>query len=83
LGSMLENGSFFKDPIYLFGSASGQPQSGGIPSTAYSLKHVQLQSCGTGFLYNTILSDNQRWFLDQNGIDVYIVNSSREGLELA
>jgi hypothetical protein len=72
--SLLENGSI--DPIYLYASATGHPYDGGLVSSGYSLKYVHLQAFGTEFLYNAVLSDNQRWWLDQNGIDVYIVTIS-------
>jgi hypothetical protein len=67
---------------YLYGSADAQPYGGGVTSSAYSFKRVQLQAFGTDvketteFLYNAILSDNQRWGLDHNGIDVHIVTIS-------
>jgi hypothetical protein len=71
---ILENG--LKDPIYLYGCVSGVPWVRGLYSSAYCLKHVELQAVGTGFLYNSILSDNQRWSLDADGIDVYIATIS-------
>jgi hypothetical protein len=72
--SLLENG--FIGPIYLYASARGYPRDGGLVSSGYSLKYVRLQAFGTEFLYNAVLSNNQRWSLDQNGIDVYIVTIS-------
>jgi hypothetical protein len=68
LVSMLASNS-----IYLYGSATGHPYGGGLDSTGYSLKYVRLEAFGTEFLYNDVLSANQRWLLDQNGIDVSIV----------
>jgi hypothetical protein len=58
--------------IYLFGKAEAKPLGGGSQSSAYSVKHVQLQTIGNEYLYNTILSENQIWRMDTNGIDVFI-----------
>jgi hypothetical protein len=62
--------------IYLYGSATGHPYDGGMDTTGYSFKHVSLRAFGTEFLYNSVLSDNQRWLLNPNGIDVSIVTIS-------
>jgi hypothetical protein len=62
--------------MYLYGSAAARPYEGGIGSYAYSFKYVRLQAFGTEFLYNSVLSNNQRWSLDHNGIDVSIVTIS-------
>jgi hypothetical protein len=58
--------------IFLFGKAEAKPLGGGQQSSAYSLKHVQLQTIGKEYLYNAVLSENQMWRMDTNGIDVFI-----------
>lgn len=58
--------------IYLFGRAKGRPYGEGTSSTAFCLKHVQLQGIGKDLLYNVAISENQMWRMDTNGIDVYI-----------
>ena len=58
--------------IYLFGQVKGRPYGGGTSSTAFCLKHVQLQEIGKDRLYNVVISENQMWRIDANGLDVYI-----------
>jgi hypothetical protein len=68
--SQLQNGT-----IYLFTIIYGQPigdAGNAIWSKSYCLKEVQLQIFGSEFLYNNLLSENQRLNFYPNGIDVYI-----------
>ena len=58
--------------IYLFGEVKGKPYGGGSWSTGYSVKQVQLQIIEKEFLYNTTLSENQLFRIDNNGIEAYI-----------
>ena len=59
--------------VYLYGSAEGQVASsnGGQSAESYSLKQVQLQSVGNGFVYNTLINENQILLFYQ-GLDVSI-----------
>ncbi len=58
--------------IYLFGQVKGRPLGEGTSSTAFCLKHVQLQGIGKDRLYNAVISENQMWRMDTNGLDAYI-----------
>jgi len=58
--------------IYLFGRVKGRPLGEGTSSTAFCLKYVQLQGIGKDRLYNAVISENQIWRMDTNGLDVYI-----------
>jgi len=59
--------------IYLYGSAEGQVAytNGGQSTYGYSLKQVQLQSVGNGYLYNILINENQILLFYQ-GLDVSI-----------
>jgi hypothetical protein len=59
--------------VYLYGSAEGQVAytNGGQSAVSYSLKQVQLQTVGNGYLYNTLINENQI-LLFYEGLDVSI-----------
>ena len=59
--------------VYLYGSAEGQVAytNGGQSTVSYSLKQVQLQTVGNGYLYNTLINENQI-LLFYEGLDVSI-----------
>jgi hypothetical protein len=59
--------------IYLYGRAEGQVAytNGGQSASSYSLKQVQLQTVGKGYLYNTLINENQILLFYQ-GLDVSI-----------
>jgi hypothetical protein len=59
--------------VYLYGSAEGQVAypNRGQSTSSYSLKHVQLQTVGNGYLYNTLINENQILLFYQ-GLDVSI-----------
>jgi hypothetical protein len=59
--------------IYLYGRAEGQVAypNGGQSADRYSLKQVQLQTVGNGYLYNTLINENQILLFYQ-GLDVSI-----------
>lgn len=59
--------------VYLYGSAEGQVASanGGRSAVSYSLKQVQLQTVGNGYLYNALINENQILLFYQ-GLDVSI-----------
>jgi hypothetical protein len=62
----------------LFTIIYGEPVAGenAVWSESYCLKQVQLQTFGTEFLYNRLLSENQELVISMNGIDAFIGTTS-------